>query len=257
MTDSPTASPPLPCSTPPLSSPLPDPEAISQTTALPDISDLLSRPQQKHSPRKLTSHRIRTKRHQTKSLASAERTGASPPLASQSNSLFYQVHEEQPTFAPKTITLKDVKGIYDQRLKLPSPPPYSHRSTGSPHSRNRSRESRPLPFSVADSSFPLIQRPRVLKDIVPLRKRHLPKASKSPKASKRQHERSSTSVDHVSPYDIHFIQPTIRKNFRLVVDVDLKSSARPALVVRRAARRKLLSSQDKDRKVFKMLNSLL
>jgi len=64
-------------------------------------------------------------------------------------------------------------------------------------------------------------------------------------------------VDHVSPYDIHFIQPTIRKNFRLVVDVDLKSSARPALVVRRAARRKLLSSQDKDRKVFKMLNSLL
>lgn len=242
MTDSPL----LPC-TPPVSSPLPDPEVISQTTALPDLRDLLSRPQQKHSPRKFTSHRIRTKRYQTKSVTCADRTEASPQ-ASQSNSLFY--HEPQPTFAPKTITLKDVKYIYDQRLKLPSPPPYSRRSTGSPHRHNRSRESPPRLLPLSDSSFPFIQPPRTL----PLRKKHLPKASKSPKASNK-HERSSASVDRKSPYDIHFIQPTIRKNFRLWVA--LKSSARPALVVRKATHHKELSSQNEDRKVFKMLNSLL
>ena len=264
MTDSPEDSTALPLSSPPLSSlvPLQDTEVVSQPPALPDIADLLSRPQHKHSPRKFTSHRYRTKRHQSKSLASAERTRTSPPLASQSNSLFYEASDEEPSFVPRTIKLKDVKHIYDQRFKLPVSPPYLPYSNGSPHSRNRSRgsPSRLLPFTVVkestDFSFPLIQRPSGLKDITPLKKRHFTKASKSPKILNKQHERSSTSVDNrTSPYDIHFAQSSIRKNFRLLVD--LKSSTRPELVVRKATRRKVTSSQEKDQKVFKVLNSLL
>jgi hypothetical protein len=264
MADSPADSAALPLSSPLLSSPAPlqDTDAVSQTTALPDIADLLIRPQHKHSPRKFTSHRYRAKRCQSKSLASAERTRTSPPQASQSNSLFYEVSDEEPSFVPRTIKLKDVKQIYDQRLKFPVSPPYIPYSNGSPHSRNRSRgsPSRLLPFTLAkeptDTSFPLIQRPRGLKDIAPLKKRHLTKASKSPKILNKQHERSSTSVDNrTSPYDIHFVQSSIRKNFRLLVD--LKSSTRSELVVRKATRRKVISRQDKDQKVFKVLNSLL
>lgn len=264
MTDSPKVSAALPMSSPqqPSLAPLQDTEAMSQSPALPDISDLLSRPQHKYSPRKFTSHQYRTKRCKSKSLASAERTRTSPPQASQSNSLFYEASDEEPSFVPRISRLKDVRHIYDQRLKLPVSPPYLPYSNGSPHSRNRSRgsPSRLLPFTIVkdstDTSFPLIQRPKGLKDITPLKKRHFTKASKSPKIVNKQHERSSTSVDNrTSPYDIHFVQSSIRKNFRLLVD--LKSSTRPELVVRKATRRKVSSSQDKDQKVFKVLNSLL
>lgn len=241
MTDSPVAT----SSFAPLSTPLPDPvsaDSLSQASVLPGFSDLLTRPPPRRSPRKSRVHSPKTK-----------------PSLSPAESL-------QSSFAPKTFRLSDVKEVYDKRLKAHRPvlpQAHSRRSVGVPRDHSHLKDS-PQSLShfytareSSGSPFPVIQRPRGLRDLVPLKSKPLSKASKPP-ATTRQHHRSATSVDmHNSPYDIHFIRPTIRKNFHLFVDIDLKSSTRPTLIVHKAGHRKVLSSREKDQKVFKMLNNLL
>lgn len=238
MTDSPAGSSPFPELTP-----LPDivnAESLSQASALPDLSDLLTRPPPRHSSRKSRVH-------------SPTKSTSSP------------AESLQASFAPKTFRLADVKEVYERRLKVhkqPLPQTHSRGSVGVTRNHTNLKDSPPSlsHFHTARESsgspFPIIQRPRGLRDLVPLRSKPLSKATKP--LTSRQHHRSATSVDMCrSPYDIHFIRPTIRKNFHLFVDIDLKSSTRPALIVHRASHRKVLSSREKDQKVFKMLNNLL
>lgn len=242
MTDSPVASTSL------QSSPLPAlniSESISQTAALSDINDMLTRPPHRHSSRK---PRVHSKDSQPASIISL-----SPDVSLQAS------------FAPKTIQLEDVKNLYEKPLRAHKQvtPPFTQRSVGS-SGRPRFRESPPRlsHFHTARESsgspFPLIQRPRGFRNLVPVRSKQLIKASKSPRTTFRKHQRSVTNVDVCrSPYDIRFVQPTIRKSFHLLVDINLKSNTRSELIVRRAGHRKVLSSREKDQKVFKMLNSLL
>ena len=243
MTDSPVASTSLQSSPPQA---LVTSESLSQAAAFSDINDMLTRPPHRHSSRKPQVH---SKGSQPASLISL-----SPDVSMQAS------------FAPKTIRLEDVKNLYDKPLRAHKQvtPPFTQRSVGSSRNRPRFRESPPRlsHFHTARESsgspFPPIHRPRGFRNLVPVRSKQLTKASKSPITTFRKHQRSVSNIDACrSPYDIRFVQPTIRKSFHLLVDVNLKPNTRPELIVRRAGHRKVLSSREKDQKVFKMLNSLL
>jgi hypothetical protein len=145
----------------------------------------------------------------------------------------------QASFAPKTIQLEDVKNLYEKPLRAHKQvtPPFTQRSVGSSGNRPRFRESPPRlsHFHTARESsgspFPLIQRPRGFRNLLPVRSKQLIKASKSPRTTFRKHQRSVTNVDVCrSPYDIRFAQPTIRKSFHLLVDINLKSNTRSELI---------------------------
>lgn len=240
MTDSPIASTSLQSPPPALITS----DSLSQA-AFSDINDMLTRPPHRHSSRKPQVH--------SKGSQPASLTSLSPDVSLQAS------------FAPKTIRLEEVKNLYDKPLRAHKQvtPPFTQRSVGS-RNRHRFRESPPRlsHFHTARESsgspFPAIQRPRGFRNLVPVRSKQLIKASKSPPTTFRKHQRSVTNVDVCrSPYDIRFVQPTIRKSFHLLVDINLKPSTRPELIVRKAGHRKVLSSREKDQKVFKMLSSLL
>lgn len=139
-------------------------------------------------------------------------------------------------FVPKEVRLKGLEDIYATHFVVPRPvltPPEAVKKSFC--SGRKLREVKGKESTVREvrapselpSLFPvLMQRPMLTTKLQPLGRNH----SQRPRVQREQ----SAENSRFSPYSIRFMQPYIRRNFKLTVGLDAKSAkSPPRLVIRK------------------------
>ena len=170
----------------------------------------------------------------------------------------------------KAVKLKGLNSIYSVHLSPPrqvSPIRSFRESLKSPKGKKRRHFTpKKQPISERKSEIPIAvlstQREKPLgiqREIRPIRLQSLSNVSGNANPKKAKHERSTGSVDErLSPYNIKYAKPFMKKNFNLLVDLEMKSAHLPPdIVVKKASKRKNGKRAETDKMVFSTLNSLL